>query len=145
MTAFEVMSNVLNSPKILFCPSERLTPDSTRIQASAFGRAPRTINGYASTPFNGNSNITYFVGMDANTNLPSAFLSGDDNFLLGTNATKSGVVSLTMNSPVTWSNARHKKVGNVGLADGSVQGFSSTALRNALASTGVETNRLAMP
>jgi hypothetical protein len=37
------------------------------------------------------------------------------------------------------------KQGNVGLADGSVQGFSSTALRRALENTGVETNRLAMP
>jgi len=145
VTVFEVMSNELNTPKILFCPSEYLTPDSTRIQASAFGRTSRTINGYTSTPFNGSSNITYFVGMDAKTNLPSAFLSGDDNFLVNDLATKSGILSLTTNNPVAWSKARHEKQGNAGLADGSVQGFSSSALRNALANTGVETNRLAMP
>ncbi len=141
VTVFEVMSNELNTPKILYCPAA----DSTRIQASAFGRTARPVNSYTTVPFSGNSNVTYFVGLDANTNLPSAFLSGDDNFLVGTNAAKSGILSLTTNSPVAWSKTRHEKVGNVGLADGSVQGFSSSALRNALANTGVETNRLAMP
>jgi prepilin-type processing-associated H-X9-DG protein len=48
-------------------------------------------------------------------------------------------------SPVAWNDTRHLKQGNVGLADGSVQGFSSNKLREALANTGVETNRLAMP
>jgi prepilin-type processing-associated H-X9-DG protein len=141
VTVFEVMSNDLNTPKILYCPAA----DSTRHQASAFGRTPRSVNNYASIPFSGNSNVTYFVGMDANTNLPSAFLSGDDNFLVGTNSTKSGILSLNTNSPLAWSKTRHDKVGNIGLADGSVQGFSSSALFNALANTGVETNRLALP
>ena len=145
VTVFEVMSNELNTPKLLFCPAEWLATDSTRSFATGFGRTTRTVNGHASVPFSGNSNVTYFVGMDANTNLPSAFLSGDDNFLVGTNAAKPGILSLTTNTPIAWSKTRHEKLGNVGLADGSVQGFSSSALRNALANTGVETNRLAMP
>ena len=69
VSAFEVVSNELNTPKILYCPADY----STKIQASTFGRATRTINGYASTRFNGNSNVTYFVGMDATTNLPSIY------------------------------------------------------------------------
>ena len=141
VSVFEVMSNELNTPKILYCPADY----SLKIQASAFGRTSRSVHGYASIPFSGNSNVTYFVGMDAKTNLPSAFLSGDDNFLVGTNAAKSGILSLTTNSPVAWSKTRHEKQGNIGLADGSVQGFSSSALRKALANTGVETNRLVMP
>lgn len=80
------------------------------------------------------------------------FLSGDDNFLVGGNSggyggtqVTPGILSLTKKDPLAWSDIRHERQGNIGLADGSVQGFSSSALRNALANTGVETNRLAMP
>ena len=43
-----------------------------------------------------------------------------------------------------WSH-RYTEWEQIEPVDGSVQGFSSSALRNALANTGVETNRLAMP
>jgi len=39
----------------------------------------------------------------------------------------------------------HKNQGNVALADGSVQAFSSSRLQEVLSNTGVATNRLAMP
>lgn len=137
---FQVMSNELNTPRILFCPT-----DKKRIQAVVFNSSSSTQGNPALVSFANNSNLSYFVGLDINTNLPGMFLSGDDNFLLNDVATKPGILSLTTNTPVAWSKTRHEKQGNVGLADGSVQGFSSTSLRNALANTGVETNRLAMP
>lgn len=147
---FQVMSNELNTPKILFCPT-----DKKRIQAITFDRTSPSRGWHKSVSFLGNTNLSYFVGLDAKDIRPNTFLSGDDNFLVGgmprgrmviggSNA-PSGILSLTTNAPVAWSEARHEKQGNVGLADGSVQGFSSNALRAALTNTGVETNRLAMP
>jgi prepilin-type processing-associated H-X9-DG protein len=146
---FQVMSNQLMSPKILFCPT-----DKKRIQASTFDRSDSSIAKQGGNIlFGGNTNLSYFVGLDAKDTSPSMFLSGDDNFLIGgTNIyamggspAPSGILSLTTNTPIAWADTRHLKQGNVGLADGSVQGFSTSALRHALANTGVETNRLAMP
>jgi prepilin-type processing-associated H-X9-DG protein len=141
---FQLMSNELNTPKILFCPA-----DKQRIQATTFDR---TIRSRGVVTFLSNSNLSYFVGVDANAALPSMFISGDDNILTGGNQfaiggspPPPGILSLTTNTPIAWNDTRHMKQGNVGLADGSVQGFSSSALRHALANTGVETNRLAMP
>ena len=148
VAVFQVMSNELNTPKILFCPT-----DKKRIQAVIFPSPSGTPQNAGHESFSGNNNLSYFVGLDAKDTLPSMFLSGDDNFLVGgTNIyasggspAPSGILSLTTNTPVAWNDTRHLKQGNVGLADGSVQGFSTSALRNALAYTGVETNRLAMP
>jgi prepilin-type processing-associated H-X9-DG protein len=144
---FQVMSNELNTPKILFCPT-----DKKRIQAVTFDRAVPGKRNRDNISFLGNTNLTYFVGLDANDTSPSMFLSGDDNFLVGGNQAgfggsppPSGILSLTTNTPIAWNDTRHERQGNIGLADGSVQGFSSTALRVALANTGVDINRLAMP
>jgi prepilin-type processing-associated H-X9-DG protein len=83
------------------------------------------------------------------------FLAGDDNLLVGGQAgyyggvngapVKPGLLSLWTNSPVAWADSRHRKQGNVGLADGSVQGFSSSKLAEGLRNTGVVTNRLVFP
>lgn len=148
VAVFQVMSNELSTPKILFCPT-----DKKRTQATTFDRSDPSIGKWGSTLFSGNTNLSYFVGLDAKDTSPSMFLSGDDNFLIGgTNIyamggspAPSGILSLTTNTPIAWADTRHLKQGNVGLADGSVQGFSTSALRNALANTGVETNRLALP
>ncbi len=145
---FQVMSNELNTPKILFCPT-----DKKRVQAITFDQKSPSGGWHDSVSFLGNTNLSYFVGLDAKDTSPDMFLSGDDNFLIGGNykgdvggsPVSSGVLLLTTNSPVAWSEARHEKQGNIGLADGSVQGFSSRALRSALKERGLETNRLAMP
>jgi hypothetical protein len=50
-----------------------------------------------------------------------------------------------MNSTVAWPPTRHRFCGNIGLADGSVQAFNSARFQQALAETGLATNRLAMP
>jgi prepilin-type processing-associated H-X9-DG protein len=46
---------------------------------------------------------------------------------------------------VTWFGPRHNKSGNIALADGSVQGFTSARLGRLLKETGMATNRLAIP
>ena len=148
VAVFQVMSNELNTPKILFCPT-----DKKRIQATTFDRSDPSIGKWrGSTLFGGNTNLSYVVGLDAEDTQPSMFLSGDDNLLVGGNSggyggkpVTPGIFTATTNTPIAWADTRHLKQGNVALGDGSVQGFSSSALRTALANTGVETNRLAMP
>jgi prepilin-type processing-associated H-X9-DG protein len=68
-------------------------------------------------------------------------LLGDDNFEIGGVPVKSGLLELSMNTPISWTAARHKFVGNIGLADGSVQQVTQDGLRSAF----VVSNRLAIP
>ncbi|MFO1513271.1 MAG: hypothetical protein U1F83_10225 [Verrucomicrobiota bacterium] len=86
-----------------------------------------------SLPGLGNSNLNYFVALDANASAPQMFLSGDDNLLIGGEAgrygvaikgvpVKPGLLSLWTNTPVGGLRNDYQKQGNVGLADGSVQG-----------------------
>ena len=123
---FLVMSNELSTPKILVCPS-----DGTRIPATNFA-------------FLRNSNISFFVGVDANDPNPQLILAGDRNI---TNSTpiRNGILELTKNTPAGWTAELHNKVGNVLLSDGSVQRLSRSDLRSAVANTGIFTNRLQMP
>jgi prepilin-type processing-associated H-X9-DG protein len=148
---FQMMSNELNTPRILYCQE-----DKKRIQATTFDLAVPAKGDHRGIPFLSNSNISYFVGLDANVSTPQMFLSGDDNLLIGGEtagngvaikgvAVKPGVLSLWTNTLVAWSEARHKKQGNVGLADGSVQGFSSSKLAEGLRNTGAITNRFMFP
>jgi len=124
---FQVMSNELNTTKILLCPD-----DTRRVLATNWS----TLN---------NSNISYFVGLDAAETKPQMFLSGDDNFAIGGVPVKSGLLQLLTNTPVAWTKTRHKLYGNIGLADGSVQQLTTDGLRQAFQQTGVATNRLVIP
>jgi prepilin-type processing-associated H-X9-DG protein len=124
-----VMSNELSTPKILHCPA-----DINRFAATNF-----------SVGFN-NQNISYFVGLDVtNDTNPQMLLSGDDNFAINGMEVKSGLLQLLTNTPVMWTEARHKFVGNIGMADGSVQQVTINGLQKALQQTGVATNRLVLP
>jgi len=149
-SVFRVLSNELNTPKILHCPT-----DQNRISASVFDPIIAKQGGSGGIPFVGNTNLSYFVGVEAAGNLPSTFLAGDDNLVLGgrplngvalpETPSPRGLLTITTNTPIGFADTRHKKAGNVALADGSVQGFTTHALRIAVANTGLATNRLAMP
>jgi prepilin-type processing-associated H-X9-DG protein len=125
---FQVLSNQLSTPLILICPAE-----SDRVR-------------YAATNFINfcNSNISYFVGVDANDSNPQMILYGDHNITNGT-PVKNGLLELTTNRLAGWTSETHNKVGNVALADGSVQQLSIVGLQNTIANTGLATNRLQMP
>ena len=124
---FQVMSNELNTPVVLVCPSDR-----GRFRVKHFGSNLS------------NSNLSYFVGLDADDATPQMFLAGDRNLVGGT-MLPNRILLLTTNDAVRWSQKMHINQGNVAMADGSVQGFGNSHLRMALANTGVATNRLAMP
>jgi hypothetical protein len=123
---FQVMSNELSTPVILVCPSDRRQP----AKDFAFGF--------------GNVNLSYFVGVDATESNPQTLLSGDYNITGGTKL-PSGLLELTTHQPGEWSSGLHYLVGNIALADGSVQQVSTAGLQQALQNTGLATNRLAMP
>ena len=123
---FQVMSNELSTPLILVCPSD------TRRPAADFG-----------SNF-GNTNLSYFVGVDAEESNPQAVLTGDRNITGGTRS-PNGLVEFTGGKPVGWSSELHDGVGNVGMADGSVQQFSIAGLQQAFQQSSLATNRLAIP
>jgi len=137
---FAVMSNELNTPKILFCPKET---NPKRVIATTFAQFVAV--GQTGAPFAGNTNVSYFVGLDADETRPDTILSGDDNFLVSGAEPKSGVLLLWTNSQVAWTKDRHVNQGNLALADGSVLGLTTPMLKKTLVKTGAATNRLAMP
>lgn len=99
----------------------------------------------ASTPIAAVTNVSYFVGLDANEAQPNTFLTGDDNFALHGLPVQRGLLPLWTNSPIEWTSLRHSNQGNIGLADGSVQGARSARLQSMLCETGLTTNRLVIP
>ena len=125
---FQVMSNELGTPRLLYCPT-----DSER-------------DGYATNFCDGlKTRISYFVGLDADPRSPQCLTSGDDNFEIGGVPVKSGLLEFSTNTPISWTTARHNHSGNILLGDGSVQSTTSSSLRISLQETGLATNRLAIP
>jgi len=124
---FKTLSNELNTPKILICPAD------TRVAALNFARLK-------------NQNVSYFIGLDADEAEPQRFLDGDRN-IVGAAAPENGMLKLVPGGPAGWTAAIHNNLGNVGLANGSVQQFSNSGLREALKNSGDPTNtwRLALP
>lgn len=163
---YQVMSNELSTPKILFCPAEY---DTARVQATTFATSVPVGQGVA---FNGtvagvlNANISYFTGADADETNPQQFLIGDHAMGNGTAGTagnsiaappdkaykakatlpaETGTNALTITA--AWmDNSQHGKNANVGLSDGSVQALSIAKLREGLKNSGDQNqNKLLFP
>ena len=81
LAVFQVMSNELSTPKILYC---RI--DEEHSCATNFGSALSA------------KNISYFVGLDTDTNSPQKFLSGDDNFEVASQPIGSGIQTISANN-----------------------------------------------
>jgi competence protein ComGC len=123
------MSNELVTPKILVCPQ-----DKAKAAAGDFG------------PKFSDTNVSYFVSIDADENTPQTFGSGDRNLAFQGQPIKPGLFALMTNNPsLTWTKEIHNSCGNIGLADGSVQGFGENHLAEAVQNQDVATNRLAIP
>ena len=124
---FQAMSNELSTTRVILCPSE---PPEFRVATNFTDIS--------------NSNISYFVGIDANKTNVQMILAGDRNIMNGT-ALKNGLLELTTNQPTGWTAEMHNKVGNVVMSDSSVQMVSISGVRDLVANTGLATNRLQMP
>jgi prepilin-type N-terminal cleavage/methylation domain-containing protein len=91
---FLVMSNELNTPKLLFCPEES---DSNRRPAVTFGSAAGL--GIGQIPLTKDNSISYFVGVDAQDSQPSMFLAGDHHLTVGGKRPRPGLLDLWTDSP----------------------------------------------
>jgi len=123
---FQAMSNELSTPKILACPAD------TRKLAPGFSVLS-------------NTNISYFVSLDAKDSAPQVLLAGDHNLMTNGVPVPSGLLELTTNLTASWTARMHKNAGNVAFGDGHVDTLSSNLLREQLIYSGVVTNRLLIP
>lgn len=168
ISSFQVISNELLDPKILYCWSDT---NHTIFQLSP---GPHLISSLPTNFLSASglkTHISYFVGLDASASHPNALLCGDDNFEINGAQVKPGLLELSTNSSVDWTSTRHilgkrhfwnatTSFGNIGLVDGSVQmttissrtnfvqrsiGTITTSFTSLLQATGLATNRLAIP
>jgi prepilin-type processing-associated H-X9-DG protein len=133
---YRAMSNELSTPKVAVCPGD--------------DRSARTnFTTDLDLASEGNLGVSYFVGQYASDAYPQMFLSGDRT--IGSNSGALGY-GLSPDAPTTsgasvyfgsnnvvgnatsvgWVTKGHQNQGNVGLADGSVQGFTCSGLQAAL-------------
>jgi prepilin-type N-terminal cleavage/methylation domain-containing protein len=145
---FQVMSNELSTPKVLFCPADSI---QSHIQA-----ATNFTSTGAGADF-GTAKCSFFIGDDANESDPQMLLYGDLNIgfqgAAGSGApapsrftTYQTVLStaggLAQGSGWSWTIETHNKVGNICLSDGSVQQLSITGLKQSLQNA---TNSIVQP
>ncbi len=159
---FAVLSNEINTPKVLACPS-----DGSRPEADIFGNY--IVNGNTlnvqippGTPANqvvfgtggntANENCSYFIGTDSREENPQMLLTGDRNVSLNPTLTTAPLLTaqqanaqLTNSTTLGWTSIIHQDNGNLGLADGSVQQASSSRLRDYVRNSGQPNWYLAFP
>ena len=145
---FLAASNELSTPKILYCPSE--SESSVRQTAGSFAGTQTGTS--TQVLYTNDLNVSYFIGVDATETAPQMFLTGDHNMGDTANPPASGFgtapstgrffvalgTNVTPNTAASpgWMDTMHSKQGNVGLADGSVQGWSRSRLQEAIKNTG---------
>ena len=134
-----VMSNELNTPKVLTCPSDNRNPATTWQTSGAAPQGQTLLT---------NGTVSYFVGADAQDAYPQMMLLGDRNLGQGANATTPPAQNQLFINMTTfgtnrteltsggWSDGLHQKGGNVGLTDGSVQQVTTIRWRDALRQSG---------
>jgi type II secretory pathway pseudopilin PulG len=91
------------------------------------------------------SNVSYFVGLDAADTQPETLLSGDRNLTLNGVAVSSQLVDVTTNSVLGWTAQMHRGVGNIAPGDGSVQRATPARLTEQVRQQETATNRLLVP
>ena len=137
-SVFQVMSNEVNDPKVLLCPSDdgHTTPATNWAQFNS----------------GGNTLVSYTVGANADESIPGMILSSDRNIAAtattgyGYGATATGTaLGANANGTVSWTTDKlHQANGNICLSDGSVQQVSSSKLRVQLSTSGDTSNSNAM-
>lgn len=124
---FQATSNELYTPKTLRCEK-----DSERTAAKWWDE------------YSGNSQVSYFVGLDADEKVPESILTGDRN--LATSAKLlTGVAEVNRQSRLEWTTSIHNRSGNVAFVDGSVSEMSADQLNLQLQSTTQSVLRFAFP
>jgi prepilin-type N-terminal cleavage/methylation domain-containing protein len=139
-----VLSNELNTPKIMVCPSDERTAHTNFNMVLG-----NTVAGASLA----NANLSYFIAKDAQEGNPGMLVLGDRNIvgkgpggplpnpLPGGGFGNVGAVALgsTFNNGTAtpaWTDKIHRGLGNVVLSDGSAQQVSSARLRELLKNSG---------
>jgi prepilin-type N-terminal cleavage/methylation domain-containing protein len=109
---FQALSNDLASPWIFACPS-----DPARTPATDF----ETLN---------NRNVSYFVGANADYELPNSILAGDRNIISASPGSGSSrtLVRLNESAPANWTRELHGWKGNELFADGHAERVNGRTL-----------------
>jgi hypothetical protein len=110
---WRMLSNELITPIVLRCPE-----DAGRTYATNF-----------TTGFS-DANISYFFSLDASDTYPQMILDGDDNLAVNGTRVKPGIWGLPSTNSLTWTKERHRGIGIIGMADGSVQQTTSNTLNS---------------
>ena len=105
---FQVLSNELSSPAILICPAD------TRLPATNFAALL-------------NSNVSYFVGVQADPARPDSILAGDRNITANSYSNPS-LLHGDADNRLSWTWELHRYKGNVLFADGRVEEWNNAAL-----------------
>ena len=124
---FQVLSNELNTPKILFCPNDKNRTWPTNFTSDLTDK-----------------HLSYFLNMDSVAGDGTSLLCGDRNI---TNRALPGsrLVNLTKGTTIAWTKELHSGQGNLGFGDGSVQGLVNRRVSSVLQIPAGVTNRLAVP
>ena len=112
---YMMLSNELNTPKVLVCPQDR-----QRVWAKNWRLTHK--------------NVSYFVGLDATTDSPAALLSGDRNLVGDGQPLGPGRHALAQFKQVQFGTNLHNRAGRIGFADGSVLQASETSLQQSIES-----------
>ncbi len=158
--AFGVLSNELNTPKVVACPSDDRTYHSNFLMSASAN--PPAASGVGAPGTDGQPNlfnnfkVSYALGLHAREDYPQMILTTDRNiygdrtaaavpspvpnngwgnsdgsaYQMGTNWNGSPPPS------PTFTDKGHQKAGNAGLADGSVQQVTPSRLRDQLKNSG---------
>jgi prepilin-type N-terminal cleavage/methylation domain-containing protein len=140
--AYALLTNELNTPKVLACPSDGGTTEADFFPYFKNDGTTTTPDIAGQTKYLNNNNVSYFIGIDSTEEQPQLWLGGDRNIVAnGTVGTKPAVTIRTTdiganngNNTYQWSSEIHQDNGNTALADGSVQQWSSSAMREAAVS-----------
>lgn len=141
---FGVLSNELATPRMLVCPADERKAHSSFAMLAGSTANPNYLS---------NTNLSFFVGKDAQDNNPQMLLVGDRNIvgqgpggnlpnpIPGGGYGNVGAIALGTNFSANtqtpaWTDKLHRGNGNVLMTDGSAQQFTSSKLRDALRSTG---------
>jgi hypothetical protein len=122
---WQTMSSKLSTPNVLHCPV-----DKRRKPATSFSQ------GFS------DANISYFFNLDAAETYPQMILAGDGNLAVDGVPVKPGILNLGSNTTVAWTEEQHRLVGNLLMADGSLNQVRNARLSLTIADSinGVPTN-----
>ncbi len=124
---FQTLSNELDKPNVLICPADDRKPaiDFTRLV---------------------DTNVSYFVGVDANSKQPRMWMAGDRNLTVNGLAAKPGLISLKSTETVGWGEGLHNRKGNLLTTQPALlPSVTEPRLALLLRGTGTNINRLAIP